>query len=232
VPIIKPDAGPDVPPAVADGPPDTADTATVNKDTTSGDVDRPVDTADASPPPADVPAEKATGPEPGPEPRGGEPGAEPSSGPEPGPEPKPEPSSGSEPGPEPKPEPSSGPEPGPEPPRDSGTPDTAPPSNCNIFYGATPATGTQGHPPGATSTGGFCVATCDDIQGWDCSNIGNRTVSVNGAAVTCGAVIAKKNGYYVFRVSPGTPDYSSIFWFAPNNNYASSCPAPDGGVFP
>jgi hypothetical protein len=116
-------------------------------------------------------------------------------------------------------------------PRDSGpdTADTQPADNCSIFYGAGPS---QGHPPQATSTGGFCVATCDDIQGWSCSNFGNRTVSVNGAAVTCGAAITKKNGYYVFRVSPGTPDYSSIFWFAPNSIYASSCPAPDGGVFP
>jgi hypothetical protein len=235
-PIVKPDAGPDGSPSEPDVPPDTADTAPVNND--DADTGRPADAADASRPPADVPVDKVTGPESGPDRLG----PEPPSGPEVGPDGASDagrdigPDAGSDVGPDGAPDagrdvvPDAAPDVAPDLPRDSGsdTADAQPAGNCTITYGS----GSQGHPPGATSTGGFCVATCDDIQGWSCSNFGNRTISVNGAVVTCGAAITKKSGYYVFRVSAGTPDYSSIFWWAPYSIYASSCPAPDGGVFP
>jgi hypothetical protein len=242
-PIVKPDAGPDVSPPLPDVPPDTADTGPGNKDTKIADVLIPADAADASPPPADVPVDKVPSPESGPESQG----AEPPSGPEVGSDMAPDagrdfgPDAGRDVGPDlgldvipdvgPDVAPDQAQDVAPDLPRDSGpgTADTQPAGNCSIFFGAGSS---QGHPPGATSTDSFCVATCDDIQGWNCSNIGNRTVSVNGAVVTCGAAITKKNGYYVFRVSSGTPDYSSIYWFAPYSIYASSCPAPDGGVFP
>jgi len=222
--VVRPDTGPDVLPSVPDAAPDTADSAQVNKDTTGGDTRNPSDGTDAASPPSDLPVEKASGAEPGPEPSGAEPGAEPGSGPEPGPEP-----AGAEPGPEPGPEPGS--EPGPEPPRDGGL-DTPPPvSNCTIFYGASPSTGAQGHPPGTNSTAAYCVATCDDIAGWGCSNDAGRTYTVNGTTVACGAAITKKNGYYVFQVSAGTNASAAIYWWV-STAWASSCPAPDGGVFP
>jgi hypothetical protein len=226
-PIVKPDAGPDVAPPVPDSAPDKGDSAPTNKDT-AADVLNSADAGDTSPPPADVPAEKTTGAEPGPEPQGTEPGAEPSSRPEPGPEPGAEPSSRPEPGPEPGAE--LGREPGPEPPPDgSSGPETAPPSNCNIFYGATPSTGATGHPPATNSTAAYCVATCDDIAGWGCSNDTGRTYTVNGTSVACGVAITKKNGYYVFQVSAGTNASAVIYWWGTD---ATSCPAPDGGVFP
>ena len=214
-PVVQPDAGPDLPVSNPDNPVDKGDSATVTpdtKDTTAGDVRDSLDVFDVVTPPSDWPEDKVPSPEPGPEPAG----AEPSSGPEPGPEP------GREPGLEP------GPEPGPEPPTDGGPTDTAP-SSCPIFFGSSPSTGTAGHPPNTTSTAAFCVATCDDIVGWGCSNDAGRTYSVNGAAVTCAATITKKNGYYVFRVSAGTSRDAVIYWWG---TYATSCPAPAGGVFP
>lgn len=156
--------------------------------------------------PASLPAQ-----EPGPEQSGAEPGA-----------PRPEP------GPEPSQEPSM--EPGPEPPLDGGV-TVSPPSssNCTIFYGSNPPQGSAGQPPSAGTLGPFCLATCDDIDGWGCSNFDGRTISVNGATVSCGARVAKKNGYYVFRASAGWLSYASIYWWGPA---ASACPEPAGGVFP
>ena len=81
------------------------------------------------------------------------------------------------------------------------------------------------------STAAFCVATCDDIAGWGCSNDTGRTYVVNGSSVACGAAISKKNGYYVFQVSAGSNSSAVIYWWV-NGSWASSCPAPDGGVFP
>jgi len=227
-PIVKPDAGPDAPVSVPDSSPDKPDLGIGNKDATNGDARNPADVTDGSPPPADVPLDNATGAESGPEPPAAEPGPEPQNGPEPSS--KPEPQNGPEPqnSPEPGPEPQNGPEPGPEPPRDGGT---TPASNCNIFYGSAPSTGSQGHPPGTNSTAAFCVATCDDIAGWGCSNDSGRTYTVNGTTVACGATISKKNGYYVFQVSAGSNASAAIYWWV-SGSWASSCPAPDGGVFP
>jgi hypothetical protein len=54
-------------------------------------------------------------------------------------------------------------------------------------------------------------------------------VTVNGASAKCGDAVAKKNGYVVFRVSAGNNTSAVIYWWG---TYATSCPAPDGGVFP
>ena len=105
-------------------------------------------------------------------------------------------------------------------------------SNCSIFYG----TAGTGHPPASGTTGAFCIATCDDIAGWGCSNFAGRTVTVNGTVIACAdgtqeGAVTKKNGYNVFQVSGGTGTSISatVFWWG---TYASSCPAPDGGIFP
>jgi hypothetical protein len=172
--------------------------------------------------------ESVNGPEPGPEPS-----IEPASGPEPstGAEPRPEPSmrpeSGPESGPEPGPDP--GREPAPEPLPDAGTSDLPPASNCAVFYGTNPLKGAAGQPPSVDTLSSFCIATCDDIDGWGCANFAGRTISVNGTDVSCGATLTKKNGYYVFRASAGTLSYATIYWWGPR---ASTCPAPADGVFP
>lgn len=113
---------------------------------------------------------------------------------------------------------------------DTPGPETSGPS-CTIFYGASPSNGSQGHPPGPGSSAEFCVATCDDIMGWGCSNFDSgRKVTVNGIAVSCGDPLTKKDGYYVFRVSAGSnPSMRSatIYWWS--GNWATSCAAPAGG---
>jgi hypothetical protein len=102
-------------------------------------------------------------------------------------------------------------------------------TNCTIFFG-TEMTGGAGHPPPPGNNNAFCIATCDTIDGWGCSNFGGRTVSVNGAAATsvCGGALTKVNGYNVFKVSAGSSGDATIYWWG---TYATSCPAPDGGLF-
>jgi hypothetical protein len=154
---------------------------------------------------------------------------EPANGPEPGPEPAMTP--------EPRPEPSAAPEPGPDASREPGpeiSPDTASSDlaladSCTIFYGATPSSGSAGHPPSVNTLSAFCIATCDDIDGWGCANFDGRTISVNGTPVSCGATVTKKNGFYVFRASAGTLSFAAIYWWGPQ---ASTCAAPASGVFP
>jgi len=104
-------------------------------------------------------------------------------------------------------------------------------SHCTLFYGASPSTGSSGHPPGPGSSAEFCVATCDDIAGWGCSNFDpGRKVTVNGTAVNCGDPITKKNGYYVFQVTAGTNSTfksAVVYWWS--TNWAATCAVPEGG---
>ena len=148
-----------------------------------------------------------------------------------------EPANGPEPGPEPSMGPGPGPEPGPDANResapetlsDAGTSNLPPASNCTIFYGNSPPGGSAGQPPAVRTLSAFCIATCDDIDGWGCANFDGRTISVNGTTVSCGATLTKKDGYYVFRASAGTHSYATIYWWGPR---ASTCPSPPNGVFP
>jgi hypothetical protein len=144
---------------------------------------------------------------------------------------------GPEPGPEPSMRPESGPEPGPDAARDlapelapdARSSDLPPANSCTLFYGTNPPNGSAGQPPSEDTLSSFCIATCDDIDGWGCANFDGRTISVNGTSASCGATLTKKNGYYVFRASAGTLSYASIYWWGPR---ASTCPAPADGVFP
>jgi hypothetical protein len=107
-------------------------------------------------------------------------------------------------------------------------------SDCTIFYGASGPSSGWGHPPAPNSTKGFCVATCDEIDGWGCSNFDGRTVTVNGSPATCGVTkLVKKDGYFVFRVSPGSNISAGVYWWVFNptiaSNWATSCPARPGG---
>lgn len=107
-------------------------------------------------------------------------------------------------------------------------------SDCTIFYGSNMPASEWGHPPAPNSTKGFCVVTCDEIDGWGCSNFGGRTVTVNGSPATCGSTkLVKKDGYFVFRVSPGSNISAAVYWWVFNptiaSNWATSCPARPGG---
>jgi hypothetical protein len=114
---------------------------------------------------------------------------------------------------------------GPEVPRDL-PPDSA--SNCSIFYGSSPATGSQGHPPASGTTKAFCVATCDDIAGWGCANCEGRTIVVNGTTVAkIGDPLTKKNGFYVFEISAGSNTSAGVYWWS--SGWATTCTAPAGG---
>ena len=119
-----------------------------------------------------------------------------------------------------------GPEPGPEPPRDGGGPEASAGRSCVIVSGATPPVGTAGHSPAANSKDAFCIATCDVIQGWGCSNFDGRVATVNGTVAACGDALTKKNGYYVFDISAGASPYASIYWWG---TYNATCPVPPGG---
>jgi hypothetical protein len=115
-----------------------------------------------------------------------------------------------------------------------GSSDLSAGSECTIFYGAHPPNAKQGQPPAPNSKEGFCVATCDDIVGWGCSNFDGRTVTVNGSPADCGTTkLTKKDGYFVFRVSAGTNVSAVIYWWVNNpnteSNWAATCSAPAGG---
>ena len=119
-----------------------------------------------------------------------------------------------------------GPEPGPD---ASSQNDANWASTCTLFWGSQPSSGTAGHPPMVGTLAAACIATCDDIAGWGCSNFAGRTVTVNGTSVNCGDAITKANGYYVFRLSAGTMTTASLFWWG---TYATSCSPPAGGFPP
>lgn len=107
-------------------------------------------------------------------------------------------------------------------------------SDCTIFYGSNMPAAEWGHPPAPNSTKGFCVVTCDEIDGWGCSNFEGRTVTVNGSPATCGSTkLVKKDGIFVFRVSPGPNISAAIHWWVFNpsiaSNWATSCPARAAG---
>jgi len=77
--------------------------------------------------------------------------------------------------------------------------------------------------PGATqgNSGGFMTkaAVCYFVEGsfnaWDCSNLADRMVTVNGKASDCGDALPAKvdGGYYFSFTASATTDYTSFFWF-------------------
>jgi len=105
---------------------------------------------------------------------------------------------------------------------------SATPRACPIATGQT-------FEPNPNTTGTFCFITCDDIggsdvllEGWGCSNMDGRTITVNGTAVTCppnggsgGSTLpAKVNGAYTFNLSAGTYGYAQVNWYG----VAVTCP--------
>jgi hypothetical protein len=77
--------------------------------------------------------------------------------------------------------------------------------------------------PGATqgNSGSFMTkaAVCYFVEGsfnaWDCSNLADRMVTVNGKAGACGAALPPKvdGGYYFAFTASATTDYTSFFWY-------------------
>jgi hypothetical protein len=67
----------------------------------------------------------------------------------------------------------------------------------------------------------FCIATCDGIQGWGCSNFDGRSVSVNGQSASCAGALTKKDGYYIFQISAGSNKSAAIYWWGTFTNCAS-----------
>jgi fibronectin type 3 domain-containing protein len=108
---------------------------------------------------------------------------------------------------------------------DSGS-SSAAPRSCTVVSGTT-ASGQSGP---FDTTGGKCFVTCDTIVGWGCSNTDGRTVRINGSQLNCGATpipAAKRSGYNVIDVTPGTLTYASVYWW---NIYNNTCSIPSGGL--
>lgn len=90
--------------------------------------------------------------------------------------------------------------------------------------------------PSFNTTGSYCLATCDTIDGWSVSNFDGRTlllvdgqsvaVPANGAAGTLPLPTPKYLGTYtVFQVNGGDLSYARLYWWGT----AHACEAPDGG---
>ena len=103
---------------------------------------------------------------------------------------------------------------------------SAAPRSCTVVFG----TAADGHTGLFGTTAGRCFVTCDSIAGWNCANAGNRSVTINGGRLSCGALpvpAAKKTGYNVIDVTAGTPDYTEIYWWGP---FSNTCSIPTGGL--
>ncbi len=67
------------------------------------------------------------------------------------------------------------------------------------------------------TTGAVCLRTSAAVNGWGCSNLDGRTVSVNGGAATgaCGAgpfpLSKASDGYTYFSVTAGTYPWASLY---------------------
>jgi hypothetical protein len=69
------------------------------------------------------------------------------------------------------------------------------------------------------TTGAVCYEVTATFNAWRCSNMGGRTVTVNGAPATCDMssgtwpLPARINGSYFFAFSAGSIDYTSFYWY-------------------
>jgi hypothetical protein len=90
--------------------------------------------------------------------------------------------------------------------------------------------------PSFGTTGNYCFATCDDISGWNGSNLDGRsillvnghsvTIPTNGATGTVPLPTPKYLGVYnLFQINGGSRDYATIYWWGTGH----TCEAPDGG---
>ena len=65
------------------------------------------------------------------------------------------------------------------------------------------------------TTGAVCYRTSATIAGWGCSNLDGRTVSVGGAAVTCGQLPLTRaaDGFTYFSVTAGAFPWAALFYW-------------------
>jgi hypothetical protein len=64
---------------------------------------------------------------------------------------------------------------------------------------------------GLTAT---CLRTADDIGGWNCSGMDDRTIKVNSVSVKCGDAPPPKAGsFYYFDISAGSNAWAGFSWF-------------------
>jgi cellulose 1,4-beta-cellobiosidase len=62
------------------------------------------------------------------------------------------------------------------------------------------------------TTGAVCYTVNATIHGWGCSNADGRTVSVNGANVSCGQSLSGSPPY-TFRFTGGAVPWTSFYWW-------------------
>jgi hypothetical protein len=77
-----------------------------------------------------------------------------------------------------------------------------------------------GDAQGMSGSFGTVMGVCYFVEGtfnnWNCSNLGGRTVTINGMPATCGAALPAKldGGYYFdFGASTSGTDYTSFYWY-------------------
>jgi endo-1,4-beta-xylanase len=63
------------------------------------------------------------------------------------------------------------------------------------------------------TTGAICFTVTGTINGWGCSNIDGRTVSVNGTATTCGKLPVPGSSPYTFSFTAGSYTWASFYWW-------------------
>jgi len=72
----------------------------------------------------------------------------------------------------------------------------------------------SGGQSGTLGTGPVCLRTADDFTDWNCSNMSDRTIKINGVGTTCGsAPPAKVGSFYYFDISAGATAWASFSWF-------------------
>jgi hypothetical protein len=75
---------------------------------------------------------------------------------------------------------------------------------------------TQGNSGSFDTTDAVCYFVEGTFNNWACSNIGGRTVTVNGMPAMCGGPLpAKADGGYYFEFSASTnaTNYTSFYWY-------------------
>jgi len=79
--------------------------------------------------------------------------------------------------------------------------------------------------------GAACFRTADEISDWSCSGADDRTVKVNGTAVTkCGTAIKKAGSFYYFDFTAGANAWATVSWWCSNcgGTGARALPTPCG----
>ncbi len=94
-------------------------------------------------------------------------------------------------------------------------------ASVTVSGGTTPCAGlctgpvvftSNNYQSGNLGTGATCHQTTANLYGGNCSNIGSRTLKVNGTTMSCNgwSLPAKRNGGYCIQVTAGTPSYTSF----------------------